>query len=485
MTGKTHDSTATVPGAWWRVLAAALMAVFLLASLIAPVAASQGAGPDAAQRADEEAEIAYQPDYLYLATGDPSGEHSVYAWPFALESIGHVMQSYQYYGGSPYFHHGMDIMAPSGTQIYNRSGGQIVNIENYTPGNDLYWEVAVLDPEGYLWQYHHVDHYTIPLYIWNKYNDYLLDPVNGGFVPADTWIGNIVWWPVGYPGAPTNFHHIHLNILGADGHYLQGMAFHTPLADDDSPEIQAIGLLKNGQVYPGNQVSGDYGLYVHARDLVLAPEAYGYWLPPYEVKFSVDRGPATTVWRFDDIPGGGDRYAYVSDFYVVPPTCGDYDCNEFYIDLGFTKEGQRAFPPTAGQHLILVKVRDFAGNTATGTFTWTVTATASAHIGDLDGNTVLNPNGTWRAKVIVAVHNQYHQALAGATVMGDWSGGGSGSCVTATNGRCAVVKNIGGTVPSVSFAITSVTKSGYPYLPANNHDPDGDSNGTVITILKP
>ena len=40
---------------------------------------------------------------LELATGDPSllTDHGVYAWPFALDSIGWSMQSYQDYGGTP------------------------------------------------------------------------------------------------------------------------------------------------------------------------------------------------------------------------------------------------------------------------------------------------------------------------------------------------------------------------------------------------
>ena len=474
----------TLGTARWRILAAFLMIAFLLASVAGPAAVTQAAGTDLWQRADEEAEIAYQPDYLGLATGDPYAEHSVYAWPFALESIGHLMQSYQYYGGDPYFHHGMDVMAPSGTQIYNRSGGQVVNIENYNPGWNLYWEVAVLDSEGYLWQYHHVDEPTIPDYVWTKYYEYLADPVNGGFIPADTWIGSIVYWTVGYPGAPTNFHHIHLNIIGADGKYLQGMSFHTPLADTAAPQIQGVGLLKNGQVYPGNQVEGSYSLYVHTRDLVLAPDWYGYWLPPYEIKYSIDRQPATTVWRFDTIPGGGDRYAYVEDFYVVPPTCGDYDCNEFYIDLGFSIGEPEGFPSTPGEHTVLVRVRDYAGNITTSGFTWTVLGANSAHIGDLDGNRVVRPSGNWTAKVTISAHDQYHAGLSGATVTGQWSGGLTATCVTGTSGRCVVIKSLGSSVPSVTFTVQSITKSGYPYAPAANHDPDGDSDGTVITVYK-
>jgi hypothetical protein len=73
------------------------------------------------------------------------------------------MQSYQDYGGTPYFHHGMDMMKMYGTMVYNRSGGQVINIENYNPGWDLYWEVAV-DPDGYL-QHHHVQMRPFPIHL--------------------------------------------------------------------------------------------------------------------------------------------------------------------------------------------------------------------------------------------------------------------------------------------------------------------------------
>lgn len=480
----------------WAALSPVL-ALFLLLSL-APMAVVAGSsdpglplGSGVALVADEQAEANYHPTYLSLATGDPRAEHSTYGWPFALESIGHAIQSYQYYGGSPYFHHGLDIMAPSGTNVYNRSGGQIVNIENYQPGNDLYWEIAVKDPEGYLWQYHHIDHNTIPQYIWNKWAEYQIDPGNGGFVPPDTLIGNIVWWPVGYPGAPSNFHHIHLNILGTGGAFINGFEFHTSLSDTQSPQILAVGLLKNNQIYPGNQVSGTYGLYVHARDLVLAPN--WYWLPPFETTFTLDGGPLTTVWRFDTLPGGADDYAFVSDFYVVPPTCGDYDCNEFYIDLGFTTFGQRPFPSVPGQHTLTATVKDFAGNAASQAFTWTVIPEMSMHVGDLDRLTAWNLNGTWRATATITVHNFNEGLVYGATVSGRWRAG-SGTdgtildvtCTTNTLGKCSIVKRkILSTIPYVQFKVTGVTGAGYTYYPPANHDPDGDSNGTLITINKP
>ncbi|HSJ59245.1 MAG TPA: Ig-like domain-containing protein, partial [Anaerolineae bacterium] len=276
------------------------------------------------------------------------------------------IQSYQDYGGTPYFHHGLDMMKVYGTDVINRSGGQVINIENYQPGWDLYWEVAVLDPDGYIWQYHHIEEPTIPQYIWNKYYEYLADPVNGGFIAANTYIGDIIYWPVWSFGK--QFNHIHLNILAAGGVYVNGFEFHVALPDAVGPQIQAAGLLQNGQIYPGDEVAGDYSLYVHARDLVLDDV---YYLPPYEVTFSVDGGPVYTTWRFDTLPGGADRYAYLHDFYV-PPTCGDYGCREFYIDLGFIPGSHFDFPTAGGEHTVLVTVRDYAGNSASQPYTYTV-----------------------------------------------------------------------------------------------------------------
>ena len=375
----------------WRYSAT----LFLIASLLAVVAAGSGPlstvraqgnggqvphasgghvqfdqGIDAAQwYRDHEIEHAWRPDYLELATGDPSllTDHGVYAWPFALDSIGWSMQSYQDYGGTPYFHHGMDMMKLNGTDVYNRSGGQVINIENYNPGWYLYWEVAVLDPDGYIWQYHHIHEPTIPQNIWDAWYEYQADPVYGGFIDPDTYIGDIVEWPVW--SFYQYFNHIHLNILAAGGVYVNGFEFHDPLPDTEGPEIQAVGLLQNGQIYPGNAIEGSYSLYVHARDLIL--DEY-YYLPPWEITFSVDCWPMQTTWRFDTLPGGADDTAYLDDFYVVPPTCGDYECRDYYIDLGFIPDSQFLFPAGGGEHTVQVTVRDCAGNSVSQSYTYTV-----------------------------------------------------------------------------------------------------------------
>ncbi|HSB65735.1 MAG TPA: Ig-like domain-containing protein, partial [Anaerolineales bacterium] len=105
------------------------------------------------------------------------------------------------------------------------------------------------------------------------------------------------------------------------------------------------------------------------RDLILDNV---YYLPPWEIKFAVDGAPEQITWRFDRLPGGGDDTAYLNDFYVVPPTCGDYDCRNYYIDLGFIPDSQFPFPVTGGEHTVLVTVSDYAGSSDSQMFFYTV-----------------------------------------------------------------------------------------------------------------
>ena len=80
--------------------------------------------------------------------------------------------------------------------------------------------------------------------------------------------------------------------------------------------------------------------------------------------------------------------------------------------------------------------------------------------------------------------------MSSAKVTGSWSGNGvsgTSSCTTNSSGQCSVQKGSLSTAntPNVTFTVTNVTKSGWTYQSGSNHDPDGDSNGTAITITKP
>jgi len=113
---------------------------------------------------------------------------------------------------------------------------------------------------------------------------------------------------------------------------------------------------------------------------------------------------------------------------------------------------------------------------------------APMHVGDLDATTSTSNGGKWNATVTITVHDSGDLPLANATVNGSWSAGanGSGSCVTNGSGQCAITKNnINKNSSSATFSVTDVTASSYTYIAGDNHDPDGDSNGTAIIVTKP
>lgn len=109
------------------------------------------------------------------------------------------------------------------------------------------------------------------------------------------------------------------------------------------------------------------------------------------------------------------------------------------------------------------------------------------HVGDLDGASI-NNGSTWTAQVTILVVDNNGTPVANATVSGNWSNGASGSanCSTNSSGLCTV--SIGGIHKrngSVTFMVSNVTHSTLTYDSAANTDPDGDSNGTTITVQKP
>jgi Tol biopolymer transport system component len=139
---------------------------------------------------------------------------------------------------------------------------------------------------------------------------------------------------------------------------------------------------------------------------------------------------------------------------------------------------------TDGTYLVSLVVTDNIG--ATGLKSGSVTVfRPTMHIGDLDG-TRTNQQSTWTALVTITVHDMNHGPVANATVSGSWNIGGTGSCTTGASGQCVISKS---TIPrntkSVTFTIVDVTNALSVYRPFDNHDPEGDSNGTSITVINP
>ncbi len=179
------------------------------------------------------------------------------------------------------------------------------------------------------------------------------------------------------------------------------------------------------------------------------------------------------------------------DFYVDGNLIGtDYTATDgFSVSWDSTKAAE-------GNHVLTAEATDTAGNTAPSEEEVTVVVdnipdtAVLVHCGDLDGTPTVSTRN-WTATVAVTIHNAEHDPVEGATVTGTWSGGFSGTVSAPTvrrdDGSITAVFKTGSmklTKTSVTFTILSVTGPNMSYASSNNHDPEGDSKGTSITVRK-
>ena len=105
----------------------------------------------------------------------------------------------------------------------------------------------------------------------------------------------------------------------------------------------------------------------------------------------------------------------------------------------------------------------------------------------MDGNTS-NSGARWNAVATITVHDDGEGVLSGATVFGSWAFGNrsfAASCVTDGTGQCDVsLNNIASFITSVTFTVDDVAGA-LAYDALANHDPEGDSDGTVLTVAMP
>jgi len=126
---------------------------------------------------------------------------------------------------------------------------------------------------------------------------------------------------------------------------------------------------------------------------------------------------------------------------------------------------------------------------AAATVTVTVSAPpTSTHVGDLDRSATSVGGGYWKGAVSVQAHDSGHNPVSGATVSASWSGGyvGAAGCTTDSAGRCSMTTgSIRNDARTATLTVTGIQRSTLSYAGGINHDPDGDSDGTRITVRKP
>lgn len=107
------------------------------------------------------------------------------------------------------------------------------------------------------------------------------------------------------------------------------------------------------------------------------------------------------------------------------------------------------------------------------------------HVGDLDSTSTPSGPSRWWATVVITVHDAAHAPVSGVTVTGSWNGAGSVTCVTNAGGTCSLSKRFSNRKASTTFTVRGLSVSGKTYDAESNHDPDGESTGTSITVFKP
>jgi len=204
------------------------------------------------------------------------------------------------------------------------------------------------------------------------------------------------------------------------------------------------------------------------------------------------------------LAGGGENIPPVAAFtYSCNGLTCDFDASDsndpdgsivnYTWNFGDSNTGSGMTPIhtyfAADTYDVILTVTDDDVATDTNSQSVTVSETLdNLHVGDLDDSSTSQSLTWWTASVTVMVHDGDHNAVEGAMVSGTWSGGASGTATGTTNpgGLCTFsYPNIHKKNPIVTLTVDNITKNSVQYVPNENHDPDGDSDGNSITVLKP
>ena len=105
------------------------------------------------------------------------------------------------------------------------------------------------------------------------------------------------------------------------------------------------------------------------------------------------------------------------------------------------------------------------------------------HVGDLNATRVIQQS-SWSTAVTITMHDEGHRPLANAVVKASWNGGTAVSCTTGAAGSCVLTRSKIPRNASMKLTVLGASNSNYSYAPGGNHDPDGGSNGTTISISR-
>ena len=136
----------------------------------------------------------------------------------------------------------------------------------------------------------------------------------------------------------------------------------------------------------------------------------------------------------------------------------------------------------AGIYTVTLTVTDSYGAISMRAMNVTVNKVA-LHVGDLDAAKAVQKK-YWTASVSVTIHDAAHRPAVNARVAGVWSIAESGVCYTDSSGVCIVAAIVPNSAASVTFTVHDVSLGSAIYDAARNHDVEGETNGTSITLTR-
>jgi len=229
--------------------------------------ASTALGSERFWTAEQGRRLGFYPS-TYSAQNIPAKEPPLGTlWPVHFESpAATVAQSFvqhQDFGGQ-YYHGGCDLRAKNASVVlapvrgkleggyysYDRkpdgSKTKLWRPWDGKPYADLYFELAVINEQGYRYELHHVDATTLPASTVKLLNDGLNPSLPPPMVEAGMEIGRVVRWPDGI------YHHIHFNIVAPNGLYMNPEYYtvrNNEAPDHVAPSIQGVyGVSADGKV---------------------------------------------------------------------------------------------------------------------------------------------------------------------------------------------------------------------------------------------
>lgn len=131
---------------------------------------------------------------------------------------------------------------------------------------------------------------------------------------------------------------------------------------------------------------------------------------------------------------------------------------------GGATQGKVTDPGTGSPNLLLYTL--IAG----GTVEPPPPATITVHIGGLSSSATLSGKKFWKASVSALVVDANGAAVPNATIAGSYTGGGgTGTCLTAANGRCTITSgNIARSTLTTTFSVSGVTGTNMTYSAGAN-----------------